>query len=439
MPPIVFKRLFEVQILHDYFLTQADGTSFFDLGDVAKQESLKNKLMAGLYDARKLFTIAPTSLCQIRLNNYKLRFAPTALGFIVGAEVIPENRAADTTLYRPRIPIPTNISFQFSLKSVNRYLQNFSNVRLKNETAANFYFSNVAREKMGNLLPLSTKVADYQANRFYELGELADFDADPLVQDVKEATLNLQNNVADWSGAGLADHRFVNENDRALLPHEFTYSFRKDEGVTNAEFELFDATDTSVKKITKNRPNAFMDTALSFVKVDDTDENSADIVAGSYTLKITTNVNPEIVQSVVLNNDFYQSRQWGLLNIQNTEVATDFSLVDATGHVKARINAGVNVKHPVYELRFRNRRSYWRYKSDAGFSAVDKANTALHLNAISDFVLEAKEYRPMTQVKLPFVGAPTDLPIPAVTPLRFDDAKIFSDVFINKANPLLET
>ncbi len=85
MGKIVFKRLAEVQILHDYFLTMADGTSFFEKNKSEKEKFLDQRINQGLYSAGSIFKIAP--ITAERLRDNKILFAETASGFILGVEV----------------------------------------------------------------------------------------------------------------------------------------------------------------------------------------------------------------------------------------------------------------------------------------------------------------------------------------------------------------
>ena len=84
-----YKRLFEVRLLHHYWLDE--GATAFDLiTDQAKKEA---RLQA--YDVRPILAVRPTSATEDALRAFRCLFRQTTLGFIVGvpsAAVI----AADT-------------------------------------------------------------------------------------------------------------------------------------------------------------------------------------------------------------------------------------------------------------------------------------------------------------------------------------------------------
>ena len=89
---ILVKRLFEVHLLHDYYLTGVDGESFFELPADQKAPFLKERLYYDQYRLLKEVTVSPTARCQELLRANKLFFANTRLGFIVGVEVKSGNR-----------------------------------------------------------------------------------------------------------------------------------------------------------------------------------------------------------------------------------------------------------------------------------------------------------------------------------------------------------
>jgi hypothetical protein len=74
-----YNRLFEVRLLHHYWLDE--GATVFD--NIADQAGKDARLLT--YDARAFFAIAPTPSTDRQLQALGCIFKPTALGFIVGA------------------------------------------------------------------------------------------------------------------------------------------------------------------------------------------------------------------------------------------------------------------------------------------------------------------------------------------------------------------
>ena len=74
---ITYRRLFEVDILHEYFLNQ-DGTPFSEL-PAAEQAKLLKK-----YDIRETINITPLARTAKLLTNYGLVFRTSKRGSVSG-------------------------------------------------------------------------------------------------------------------------------------------------------------------------------------------------------------------------------------------------------------------------------------------------------------------------------------------------------------------
>ena len=86
--PAIYKILFEVRVLHEYYLTQADGQSIFNLANQNDRiDFIKNRF---LQDDRSInselsFTL-PDSLKKI-FDDYHLSLLPIYSGCKVAVEV----------------------------------------------------------------------------------------------------------------------------------------------------------------------------------------------------------------------------------------------------------------------------------------------------------------------------------------------------------------
>src|SRR5262245_11332006 len=94
MPEFVttgYKRLFEVRLLHHYWLDEG-ATVFDQFGDQAKRDS---RLLT--YDARSFLVIEPTPATEKALAGHECLFKETPAGFVVVAPA-KLSMAADTVL-----------------------------------------------------------------------------------------------------------------------------------------------------------------------------------------------------------------------------------------------------------------------------------------------------------------------------------------------------
>ena len=395
MSDIIFKRLFEVQILHDYFLTETDGSSFFGKNKAEKSTQIREKLIHNLYDTRKYFAIGPTEDTKRRMSEFKMIWSPTALGFIVGMEVTVENQAGDE-LYKPKTEFDTKLQLSFSLQPRLPFYEAITNLSFHPPLPAKFYFTNKDKEEFDeNAVPnytslsLAKKVRTHQSGSEYEMGDLVDF-----AGVVKEALQKTDGNTpAHWENT--EDKRFITEADRLLLPHKFAYTLKKEDGTTDLTAKLEDPLGTEVKTVNLSSADPLVNPVLSFIKMDDADENSAEIASGDYKLKITVGGAAEITYEILLDDDLYNTDGKGIVDIRADEPDSPFSLLDAAGFLKSRIDAAnVKTPHPVFELRFKNRRTYWRYRKEGDFSPAEIAATAAHLDHQPERLISKKTKSP---------------------------------------------
>jgi hypothetical protein len=75
----LYQRLFEVRLLHHYWLDEG-ATVFDQIADAAR----KNARLLG-YDVRPLFDVRPTAATERGLSAYRCVYRTTALGLVVGA------------------------------------------------------------------------------------------------------------------------------------------------------------------------------------------------------------------------------------------------------------------------------------------------------------------------------------------------------------------
>ncbi|MBQ4818589.1 hypothetical protein [Aquimarina sp. MMG016] len=436
---IIFKRLFEVHILHDYFLTTADGVSFFNKNEAEKENLITKKLDLDAYDVKNLFEIEPVGSTKQVLSNYKLVTAKTSLGFMVGVQITVENKLG-VTLYKPNLKIDDDVNLTFSVKPSASFFKSITNISLRSSLPSIYYFTNKDKQVFDETtvpaytsLPISNQAIVHEDGRLYEMGALIDFSG-----TIREAVQYTDGSDANhW--VDIDDKRYVNDADRILLPHEFAYRFQLTQNATDVEFVLLDQSDNEIKTITKTNPAEILDSVLlNFVKVDENDNMSDDIPSGFYKLKVRINGGPEIVHSIYLNNDLYDKNYFAIIDIRMDEKDSPFSLIDNEGFLKTRIDAAdQKIKHPVFEIRFKNRSTYWRYNKEGDFSPAEVTATSSFLDHEPEKLISQKP-KALTAALVPFQnGSSLMLPHPRMPSIKVEKDRIFSEIFINQSNRLL--
>lgn len=418
MRTTIYKRLFEVRIFHDYFLSKADGTPFSAMKDPEQKAFLEGMLALRRYDVQRFLKIEPSLEMKAVLNDYRMRMIPTTLGFFIGLEVKQSQNAG--TLYEPFIALNGKVSMTFLLKPNDELFYNYTNLTLQDAFPARWYFTNqfVEGEKAPDLKVLSALVPTKDTSASYEMGALIK-EGDQM----QEAYVTLDGNPAFLNVAG---DGYVTGRDRFLLPKRFDY----DLGSTVTEAVVFSLIKegTEVKTIHKAAEKSARFVHLNFEKQDD--EAKTPIPDGSYILQ----VNGRADRKVMLRNSLYDKSGFGAIEIFPFVGKPGFDLLDDNGKLLTRIDEqGNKHPHPVFELRFTSRKAYWRYRSK---EAIDDAV----IEKYKDFLQEAGASKMVLVTKVPKAFShtlshfdPALIP-PQASPyvLRKEAGRYFTDIQLSR-------
>ena len=125
---LTYGLLFEVTLLHNYFLNSGEDT-YAGMSDGNKEKMLQK------FNSDSFVTITPTVETDTRLRNYKMAFKPTKTGFRIYIKV-KEDDETD-----PFISVPALLKLDFKI-SINDYqFENYTNLEFIPEQM--FLFGNV--------------------------------------------------------------------------------------------------------------------------------------------------------------------------------------------------------------------------------------------------------------------------------------------------------
>ena len=424
MATTYFKRLFEIRILHEYFLIDARNQDFFALNDQDRMDILNARLRQNQYNIWQYLSIEPVEESAKVLEGMHIKLVQHPVGFFLGMEVKP-----DGDDFTPFIPLNNNTSFTFFLKVKDHYFKNFTSLRLKSALPAIYFFTNANPDGKKSFPALSVPVPSFQMNKFYEMGELAVING-----NLKEALERTKSsNSSKWrniSGKG-----FGNEADRILLPHQFHYQFEKEQEVKQCEFTLKTLEGEELKKIVVNRPQKIESAFLDFRQ--NQANEPKEIVDGLYDLELKGNNGFQEKRRIHLNSGWYNQANLGVINITNTKEDPAFSLIEPLGKIRK--------PHPVFEIRLRSRITFWRYQvQDKPFKLSVKA--ANYLKKVNGSVLALKP-RPLSLSPLEFksddpatagVNERIYMPNPPNASIKQEaDGRIYSDIYISLIKDLI--
>ena len=398
---IIYKTLFEIKILHHYFLD--NGENRYDL--LSTEE--KNKIEE-YYDIRKILEIIPTSDCTQILQSHRCIFKATADGFSIGVKASQD--AIQPDLFNPFIPISQNTVFRFLVRMKDPGFLNYTALPLNAGDGRIFIFKNYSFNTPAKFPSLSAIPPLYvPATTYYPGDMLADHPVNPAkLFTALVRTTHLTSTASDWlteEGDATTPLSYANINDSQMVVN----------GILSYTMKIQDARPAALLK------NSAGNEVSPKTEIIPGDHYSlqADLRSypdGFYTLHVES---PDAAYSDDLTFYLVQNSEtpFGLIEVKAKSDLAGYDLLDE-GHFLS----------PVYELRFRNRRTHWRYTGkyfETPYIVPDPL--PLTFNGHIEIIKPAEPEDTKT-IMLP---NPSDPVIRPEALIKDDETKYYSDIHIN--------
>lgn len=359
---VIYKTLFEVKLMHEYYLTKKDGAVVFENSD---QPSRLNFLDEEFTVERPSINDDisfefPDTLKQ-KYESLHLRILPTYSGCRVVVRVQEQIFSDQTVVYQPLVPLSNTLNIFILLTRKNFNIDSYSNARIKRSCSSTYIFSNLDSLSPRTFPFLTSSVPTQVSSFIYEQGELS-LSGATIQEYYREGNTDKWNDVV---GIG-----FANENDRLLLPGKFGYTFSDIVNLTNATFILKDSNGTEVATVTENNSAGIkqkfsldFSSKVKFVPTADPFQ-SVDFI---YTLEVNGNNGYTANHKIIFTNDLLADNPWAVINIGVASTNTAFNLFANDGFIFRRKSAlGVWSPSPVFEIPVKSRLAYWRFINSRG-------------------------------------------------------------------------
>jgi hypothetical protein len=330
---IIYKTLFEIRILHHFFLNK--GEALWD--SMSPDERDK---MLELTDLRDFFEIQPTSECSQILSSHSCIFKQTSSGVIVGIKAEPDEDDPDNFL--PFIPLGNDVILRFIIRLKSAGFLNYTALPLTGNDSAIYIFKNYTFSSALKFPALSAIPPVFEPGTEYMPGDMLSDDPDNQTK-LFIALVKTTNNTAtatDWlteEGEGIPLN-YANLNDRFQVANGFfQYTMPEEDAFPVATFR--NSSGELIKPKTEILPGSFRTIQADM----------HDFPQGFYQVHIESTV-PVFEKDIT----FYLIPQgevpFGLIEIKARSDQEDYNLTDE----------GI-LMSPIYDLRFRNRSTHWRY------------------------------------------------------------------------------
>jgi hypothetical protein len=331
---ILYENLFELKILHHFFL---------DKGEVRWDEMLpadQDKILA-MNDIREIFEITPTPECRQAMLSYHCILKNTHAGIRVGIKSVPDELQPGK--FKAVTPPAPGLVLKFTVRRKDPDFPNYTALPIQGNENTIFVFKNYTAGANIKFPSLSAIPPLYDAALVYQPGDML---SDSPVNPAKlfTALLKTSNNTSngtDWiteTGNPTTPLSYANSNDRYRLARGmFVYTMKEPDSSPVAIIKTLSGGPVNPKS--EILPGEF----YSF------QADMQNFPQGFYRAHITS-ANP-LYQDDFLFYLLHQSEPaFGIIEIKTASDQADFNLLD-----------GDVLLSPVFRLRFRNRRTHWRY------------------------------------------------------------------------------
>jgi hypothetical protein len=398
---IIFKNLLEIKLLHHYFLDK--GIVRYDTMSPEEKDKLEEK-----YDIRNILDITPTGDSMNLLSAHRCVYKSTPMGILVGIKAEPDDLLPG--IFNPFISMEDDLSLRFILRLKDAGFANYTALPLKGNSGSMFIFKNYSGPASTAHPSLSAIPPVYKPGEEYLPGDmLSDHESNQTrLFTARIKTSNDTSNVSDWiseEGDETTPLRYANVNDRYPVVT----------GIMNYEMKMKEAYPTAIFK------NHSGETVKPKVEVIPGDFNilQADLRAfpeGFYSLHVEC-ADPVYQDDVSFYLLQHSDVPFGLIDIKVKSDLPGYDLFDQ-GHLRS----------PAFELRFRNRRTHWRYFGKI-FNIPFEVQDPLPLTRYGQIeITKPPEPEDIKTIMLP---NPSDPVIKPEALISSSEKKYYSDIHIN--------
>lgn len=357
---LIYKTIFEIKLLHEYFLTGKDGTPVFEM---PTQEERLNYLLQE-FTANKEPVNAHISFGfpeheRINYESSFLKLVPSYSGCKVAMRVSRHRLADQSIVYKPLTPIGPELDIFIVLAKRTGLIDSYSSKSLYSSIPSTYFFSNENSVSARTYPFLTSNIPMYSLLHPYEQGELASFGTG----DTREF---YRDEVGDqWHPVKAT--ALANEGDRLLVPSQFFYTIEPGRNVTQAAWTLKDGGGAIIKTFSVDQANPISKVFLDFADKKSSISFSSHIPLSSslYTLEVVGNNGYSKVHRLLFNDELHDRSHWGVIHIKANPTDQAFGLFDDDGYLIKRTSpAGESISHRVFEIPVKSRSAYWRFIND---------------------------------------------------------------------------
>lgn len=398
---ILYKSLFEVKIRHHFFLDKGDQ----EWNSMTQEEKDQQEEK---FDVRDILDILPTADCKKMLSAHSCVFKKTSTGILVGIKSVPDE--SDAGEYKPFVSLKDDETFRFTVKVKDYNFLNYTALPLQSARDKLYVLTNSVVND-SNIFPSLSKIPPvFESGKTYLPGDMLSDDATnqtKLYTALVKTTADPAGS-SDWlteNQGGNTQLSYINHNDGYPFANGFfTYTMEEKDSIPVAQIK-------DPEGYTIHPKMEILQGDFYQLEVD-----MSPYKEGFYTIQInseSTAYQDSLTFYLLQSSD----TPFALIEIKVKSRQTDFDLLD-----------NEDLRSPVFELRLRNRRTFWRYLSKK-FSAPFISDDPLPLTRYGNIEISKPPEPDETE--------PLVLPNPSFGTIKAEalnstsETKYYSEIHIN--------
>jgi len=378
---LIYKSLFEIKFTHEYYHTAGDGKTIFALNNQQDRiRFLMNEFEVGhpsiLQDLEFRF---PKALKKF-YADHEIRLLPSYSGIKVVIRVSPKTLADNSLVFIPVNRLPENIFIRIVKKSTA--FCSYTQARIRDGLPAGYIFSSDNINGPKSFPYLTSNVALFDSAVTYEQGELASFGPGDIREFIQQGA------SPEWNG--IKGNAFANPNDLSLLSRKFDYAMDAN-GLPDVVIELKDAGGNSIKTVSVSNNN-YRKIPLDFSNLPElADDDIPAFTDRLYALEIRSSNGFFQRRRMVLSDNLFSPEDAGIIHIASAPTNSAFNLLSGDGYLFRRRNpSGVWSNAPVFEIPFKGRSAFWKYRNNKGNSIQFNPDLNGYLRPEEGFLISPK-------------------------------------------------
>ena len=342
-----YKKLFDVNVRHDYYLEGLDNQ--------------RNSIWPDNYNILDDLEFIPTLECTKLLEDFQMVLKPCSTGFKVYVRALES--VIRTNEYKSFIELPDYLKLTFLIRVKNSFFSNYTNLRLPGEGKYLYYFSNRSGHAY-HTIPFLTlpmlRYNDLPSDDLLQWGDL--IRSGNMIREAKQI-INPRGGFHpnQWVTHNIADARYVTTLDRIRWQSpDFTFEALNDHLGEIIKFELRDIEGNRVSL--GNIPNTDV-SQDTFTTPNDSAHpvhhklNFDHVPSGKYTLTIhKTTAEPD--STFYLLDPLLYRDIFGVVELYThvPQASLRFLRHRSSGDLSESL-----ISEKSYQIRFKNRLTTWKY------------------------------------------------------------------------------